>query len=59
MFEYRWRRSTIPGIVSEGASDALNWAVLAAVLLVPLSFLYGLLRPRFGATTRRPGMCMK
>ena len=43
----------VAGIVSEEASDALNWAVLAAVLLVPLSFLYGLLRPRFGATTRR------
>ena len=43
----------VAGIVSEQASDALNWAVLAAVLLVPLSFLYGLLRSRFGATTRR------
>ena len=40
-------------LVSERASEAVNWATLAALLLVPLSFLFGLLRSRFGATTRR------
>ena len=40
-------------LVSERAAEAVNWATLAALLLVPLSFLYGLLRSRFGATTRR------
>jgi PAS domain S-box-containing protein len=41
------------GFVSERAAEAINWAVLASLLLIPLSFLYGLLRSRFGATTRR------
>jgi len=40
-------------LVSERAAEVVNWATLAALLLVPLSFLYGLLRSRFGATTRR------
>jgi len=38
---------------SQRAAEAVNWVVLAALLTVPLSFLYGLLRSRFGATTRR------
>jgi PAS domain S-box-containing protein len=45
---------TIIGLlISERVSDAMNWLVLAAVLAVPISFLYGLTRSRFGATTRR------
>jgi PAS domain S-box-containing protein len=44
---------TIVGIFSHRGARIVNWAVLAALLLVPLSFLYGLLRSRFGATTRR------
>ncbi len=43
----------LAALVSERAADAVNWATLAALLLVPLSFLYGLLRSRFGTTTRR------
>ena len=43
----------LAALVSERAAEAVNWATLAALLLVPLSFLYGLLRSRFGATTRR------
>ena len=41
------------GFVSGEAAEAGTWAVFAATLLIPLSFLYGLLRSRFGATTRR------
>ena len=44
---------TIVGLVSAEAAEAVNWVVLGAILAVPLSFLYGLLRSRFGATTRR------
>jgi signal transduction histidine kinase len=44
---------TFIGFVSEDAAKAINWVVLAAVLAVPLAFLYGLLRSRFAATTRR------
>jgi signal transduction histidine kinase len=40
-------------LLSERAARAFNWVVLAAVLAVPLAFLYGLLRSRFAATTRR------
>ncbi len=40
-------------LISERVSEAMNWFVLAAVLAVPVSFLYGLTRSRFGATTRR------
>ena len=43
----------LAALVSERAAEAVNWATLAALLLVPLSFLYGLLRSRFGTTTRR------
>jgi signal transduction histidine kinase len=39
--------------VSEDAARAINWVVLAAILAVPVSFLYGLTRTRFGAATRR------
>jgi PAS domain S-box-containing protein len=39
--------------VSGDLARRLNWLALAALLTVPLSFLYGLLRPRFGAATRR------
>ena len=44
---------TLIGFFSEDAARAFNWVVLAAVLLMPLAFLYGLTRSRFGATTRR------
>ena len=44
---------TIVGFVSEAAAKTVNWLVLGALLAVPLAFLYGLLRSRFGATTRR------
>ena len=45
---------TIIGLlISENVAEAINWLVLAAVLAVPISFLYGLTRSRFGATTRR------
>jgi len=45
---------TVVGLlISERVSEAMNWFVLAAVLAVPVSFLYGLTRSRFGATTRR------
>ena len=44
---------TFVGFFSEAGARALNWVVLAAVLLLPLAFLYGLTRSRFGATTRR------
>jgi PAS domain S-box-containing protein len=45
---------TIVGLlISERVSEAMNWFVLAAVLAVPISFLYGLTRSRFAATTRR------
>ena len=44
---------TLLALVSTEAAEAINWLVLGAVLAVPLSFLYGLLRSRFGATTRR------
>ena len=44
---------TLLGLVSTEAAEAINWVVLGALLAVPLSFLYGLLRSRFGATTRR------
>ena len=44
---------TIVGFVSSRAADVVNWLVLGALLTVPLAFLYGLLRSRFGATTRR------
>jgi signal transduction histidine kinase/PAS domain-containing protein len=40
-------------LLSEQAARAFNWVVLAAILTVPLAFLYGLLRSRFAATTRR------
>jgi PAS domain S-box-containing protein len=43
----------IVGIVSDQGGEAVNWAVLASLLLIPLAFLYGLLRSRLGATTRR------
>jgi PAS domain S-box-containing protein len=39
--------------VSEPVSRAINWVVLVAMLSVPLAFLYGLLRPRLTASTRR------
>jgi signal transduction histidine kinase len=44
---------TLIGFFSEDAARAINFLVLGALLAVPLSFLYGLLRSRFGATTRR------
>ena len=44
---------TLFGFVSTEAAETINWLVLGAILAVPLSFLYGLLRSRFGATTRR------
>ena len=44
---------TIVGLASTEAAEAVNWLVLGALLTVPLSFLYGLLRSRLGATTRR------
>ena len=44
---------TLLGFVSTEAAETINWLVLGAILAVPLSFLYGLLRSRFGATTRR------
>ncbi len=44
---------TLVGLVSVEAAEAVNWLVLGAILAVPLSFLYGLLRSRFGATTSR------
>ena len=33
-------------LFSDGAGDAVNWVTLGALLSVPLSFLYGLLRSR-------------
>jgi signal transduction histidine kinase/PAS domain-containing protein len=44
---------TLIGFFSEDAARAINFVVLGALLAVPLSFLYGLLRSRLGATTRR------
>jgi signal transduction histidine kinase/MFS family permease len=44
---------SIVGFFSEELARAINWLTLAAVLAVPLSFLYGLLRSRFTAATRR------
>ena len=44
---------TIVGFCPSRAADVVNWLVLGALLTVPLAFLYGLLRSRFGATTRR------
>jgi signal transduction histidine kinase/PAS domain-containing protein len=44
---------TIVSVVSADVAEATNWLVLGALLAVPLAFLYGLLRSRFGATTRR------
>lgn len=43
----------VVNIFSHGAAMAVNWLVLGATLALPLSFLYGLLRPWFTATTRR------
>ena len=44
---------SIVGFFSEELAEAINWVTLAAILAVPLSFLYGLLRPRLGTATRR------
>lgn len=38
---------------SARADDFINWFFLVALLLVPLSFLYGLLRTRLGGTVGR------
>ena len=38
---------------SERAARAVNWALLTAMLALPLAFLYGLLRPRLTASSRR------
>jgi PAS domain S-box-containing protein len=46
-------QSMIGLLVSERVAEVLNWFVLASVLAVPISFLYGLTRTRFGTTTRR------
>jgi PAS domain S-box-containing protein len=40
-------------IVSSEAARAVNWALLTAMLALPLAFLYGLLRPRLTASSRR------
>jgi signal transduction histidine kinase len=40
-------------IISEPVARALNWAALTAMLALPLAFLYGLLRPRLTASSRR------
>jgi signal transduction histidine kinase/PAS domain-containing protein len=44
-------------IVASGFSDraarAVNWVLLTAMLALPLAFLYGLLRPRLTASSRR------
>ena len=39
--------------ISSSIGANLNWLALVSVLSVPLAFLFGLLRPRFGAATRR------
>jgi signal transduction histidine kinase len=44
---------SILGFFSEELAEAINRVTLVAVLAVPLSFLYGLLRPRLGTATRR------
>jgi PAS domain S-box-containing protein len=46
-------QSIVGLLISERVGDLMNWFVLAAVLAVPISFLYGLTRTRFGTTTRR------
>jgi PAS domain S-box-containing protein len=38
---------------SERVARAVNWALLGAMLALPLAFLYGLLRPRLTASSRR------
>jgi len=46
-------QSIVGLLLSERVGEVMNWFVLAAVLAVPISFLYGLTRTRFGTTTRR------
>jgi PAS domain-containing protein len=38
---------------SESVARGVNWALLVAMLALPLAFLYGLLRPRLTASSRR------
>jgi signal transduction histidine kinase len=40
-------------IFSSDAASVVNWALLTAMLALPLAFLYGLLRPRLTASSRR------
>ena len=40
-------------IFSSEAARVVNWALLTAMLALPLAFLYGLLRPRLTASSRR------
>ena len=44
---------TAAGVISSDAARAVNWAVLVGMLAVPLAFLYGLLRARLTASSRR------
>jgi signal transduction histidine kinase/PAS domain-containing protein len=40
-------------LFSDAVARAVNWALLTAMLALPLAFLYGLLRPRLTASSRR------
>jgi signal transduction histidine kinase/PAS domain-containing protein len=40
-------------LLSDAVARAVNWALLTAMLALPLAFLYGLLRPRLTASSRR------
>jgi len=40
------------GALYSQLGNDLRWAVLSAILVVPLAFAFGLLRPRLGAATR-------
>jgi signal transduction histidine kinase len=40
-------------LASESVARAVNYALLTAMLALPLAFLYGLLRPRLTASSRR------